>query len=100
MRQRAGGRDEIRSTTVTAFDLDAYGRRTEPFKVPRDEFFNALRRLVRHEAKSEFRARPGGDDRLAAFALVTAGQPVDFQCWAGRSLLQRRVAALAEKSRD
>ena len=61
---------------------------------------DALRRLVRHEAKSEFGARPGGDDRLAAFALVTAGQPVDFQCGPGRSLFQRRVAAFTEKSWD
>src|SRR5437899_8681659 len=85
---------------MTALDGEAYGLRTNLFQVPRDEFMNALRRLVRDETKSEFSARPCGDNCLAAFALVTAGQPVDFDCWAGRPLFLRGETAFAEQSRD
>ena len=85
---------------MTAFDGEPHGRRTETFQVPRDKAINALRRLFRHEAKSEFGARPGGDDRLAAFALVTAGQPVDFQRRARGALFHRAVASFAQQLRD
>src|SRR5436189_1418373 len=56
LRQRSGGRHEIRFTSVTAFDSDAHGRRTKPLQVPRHKVMNTLWRLVRHEAKGEFRA--------------------------------------------
>ncbi len=61
---------------------------------------NALRCLVRDEAEREFGAGPRGDDGLAAFALVTAGQAVDLDGRARGALFLSRITALAEKSRD
>src|SRR5207249_4826967 len=98
--QRSGGRNEIRYAAVPALDGDTHRRRTEALQVLGDEFVDALRRLVRHKAKSEFGARPRGDDRLAAFALVTAGQAVDLKRRPRGALFLRRVAAFAEQFRD
>ena len=85
---------------MAALDLKSHGRRAETFQVFRDQFVDALRRLVRHETEREFRARPGGDDRLAAFALITAGQAVDLERRSRGALFLRGVAALAEHLRD
>src|SRR5205807_3087255 len=94
--QRSGGRNKIRFASVTALDGDAHRWRAETFQVPCNEFVDAPRRLVRHKAKSEFRSRPRGDDRLAAFALVTAGESVDLKRRPRGALFLRGVAALAE----
>ena len=85
---------------MTALDGEPHGRRTEMLEVFGDEFMNALGRLVGDEAESEFGAGPGGDDGLAAFALVTAGEAVDLDGRARDALFLRRITALAEKFGD
>ena len=58
-----------------------------------------VRLLVRHEAEGDFGARPGRDDGLAAFALVAAGQAVDFERGPGGALFGGREAAFAKQFR-
>src|SRR5204863_7638193 len=55
--------------------------------------------LIRHELRRGFGARLRGDDRLAAFALVTAREAVDLKRRPGGALFVRREAAFAEQFR-
>src|SRR5206468_12911482 len=83
----AGGGDEVGLRAVTGLNLQADGGGTEFLQVLPDQFDNAVGALVGDEADGYFNARPGGDNGLAAFALVPAGQAVDFEGGTGGALL-------------
>src|SRR6266540_5469938 len=95
--QRARGRDEIRFPAVPALYLQANGRRTNAFQVLPDELFSATGMLVGDEPEGELGACPGGNNRLAPFALIAAGQTIDFNGGACRALFLRREAAFAKQ---
>ena len=57
----------------------------------------SCRVLVRHQPDGDFGARPGRHDGLAAFALVAAGEAVDFEGRPGGALFERRETAFAEE---
>src|SRR5882672_4266510 len=65
--------------------------------MPMKSFGNPGRVLVGHQTGGNFGAGPGRNDGLAAFALVTAGEPVDLECRPGGTLLERSISPLAEQ---
>ena len=62
-----------------------------------DDFADARRPLVWHEAAGDFGACPGRHDGFAARALITAGQAVDFKRRPRTALLERCEPAFAEQ---
>ena len=64
-----------------------------------DNFADVFRVLIGHETAGDFGGGPGGHDGLAAFALVAAGQAVDFKGGAGAALFGGGEAAFAKEFR-
>src|SRR6266516_4671655 len=98
LRARAFGRNQIRLAAVARLDLEANRRRTMVLQVSLGEGKDAFRFLVWHEAEGEFSPRPGGDNGLASFVLIAAGQAVNLDRRPGAAPFGRAVSALAEQS--
>ena len=64
-----------------------------------DERADLLGLLIRHEAEGELGPRPRGDDGLAAFFLIAAGESVDLDGGPGAAAFGRGVALFPEQFR-
>src|SRR5260370_37721916 len=79
LRLQAGGRDQVRLGAVSGLDLDTDGLWADFLQMPGYQWDDPRRMLVGDEAGCDLGARPRGNDRLAAFTLVTAGQAIDLE---------------------
>ena len=82
---------------MTGVDLKAHGRRANFLQMFQCELCDFLGLLIRHETHGDLHSRPRRHNRLAAFALIAAGEAVDFECGPGAALLHGGEAAFAEE---
>src|SRR5664280_1712584 len=80
-------------------DFHADGWRTVLFQPRADDFADVRRLLVRHEAAGDLGPRPRRHNRLAAFALITAGEAVDLKRGPRTALFRGRKTVFAEQLR-
>src|SRR5436190_8866592 len=64
---------------MTRLNIEPHGRGANLFEVLDYEFANFFWVLVRNQAAGNLRPGPRRNNCFAAFALVTAGQTIDFE---------------------
>ena len=99
LRERSGGIHHVGSAALTLSDGELDRRRANRLQMLPHERNDFFRVLIRNEAHRDLRARPGGDDRFSALALVAAGEAVDFKRGPRGALFIRGVSGLAEERR-
>ena len=85
---------------MAGFDFESNGGRAQLFEVLVEALDDLCRFLIGNEARGDLGARPCGNDRFAAFALVAAGEAVDFQSRSRGAALRGGVGFFTKQRRD